>query len=383
MYTPVCIQDFETHAFKVLPKGTLDYYKSGAGQQLTLANNRTAFSKLRIRPRCLRNVRTRSLSTTVMGTKAALPFGIAPTAMQKLAHPDGELASARAAEKMGTIFILSTISTTSIEDVAAAAPNATKWFQLYIYKDREVTANLVKRAEISGFKAIVVTVDSPMFGIRRDDVRNNFKMPPHITLANFVGEKATSVSKRQSGSGIGNYVASLFDASLEWEDIRSLKKLTTLPIMVKGILTKEDALKAVEIGVSAIVVSNHGGRQIDSVPASIEVLPEIVKAVGSKVEIYFDGGVREAVDVFKALALGAKMVSLYLVSNYCKVFFISQVFMGRPILWGLAYNGEEGVTKVLKVLKSELENVMTIAGCRSISDIKPDMVVHESYYSRL
>ncbi|KAB0798468.1 hypothetical protein PPYR_09461 [Photinus pyralis] len=366
MHTPVCVQDFETHAFQVLAKGPLDYYKSGAGDQLTLENNRKAFSKLRIRPRCFRDVSTRNLSTTVMGTTVCVPFGIAPTAMQKLAHPDGEIASVRAAEKMGTIFILSTISTTSLEDVAAAAPNAHKWYQLYIYKDREITANLVKRAEAAGFKAIVLTVDSPRFGIRRDDIRNNFKIPPHLTLANFVGDKATNVSRAQSGSGIANYVISLFDPALVWEDIAWLRQLTTLPIVVKGILTAEDAQKAVKMGVSGIMVSNHGGRQVDGVPASIEALPEVVKAVGDQVEVYMDGGIRQGVDVFKALALGAKMV-----------------FVGRPNLWGLAYNGEEGATKVLDTLKFELDNVMSLSGCTSIKEVTSDLVVHKSYYSRL
>lgn len=296
-----------------------------------------------------------------------MPVGIAPTAMQRMAHPEGECANARAAQAMGTIFTLSTIATSSIEEVAEAAPNALKWFQLYIYKDREVTKDLVKRAEKAGFKALVLTVDAPMFGLRLADIKNKFSLPPHLRLANFEGTKSTDINKKNAkGSGLNAYVNSLFDATLEWKDVEWLQTITSLPIILKGILTAEDALLGVEAGAAGILVSNHGARQVDGTPASIEVLPEIVQAVGHKVEVYMDGGVTDGTDVFKALAIGARMV-----------------FMGRPALWGLAHSGEEGVKKVLSIIRNEFDHALAISGCATLSDIKPSMVVHESYYSKL
>ncbi|KAH1013296.1 hypothetical protein HUJ04_002304 [Dendroctonus ponderosae] len=363
----VCVKDFEEFAYKVLPRNTLDYYRSGAGRQETLDNNRRAFSKYKIRPRCLRDVSTRSVSTTALGAKLLMPVGISPSAMQRMAHPEGECANARAAESMGTIFILSTIATSSIEEVAQAAPKCIKWFQLYIYNDREVTINLVKRAEKAGFKALVLTVDTPMFGLRTADLRNKFKLPPHLKLANFEGENSAAVSLRgrKTGSALNN-LGELFDASLQWKDIEWLKTITHLPIVLKGILTSEDAVLAADHGVAGVLVSNHGARQVDGWPASIEALPEIAKAVGHRLEVYMDGGISDGTDVFKALALGARMV-----------------FIGRPALWGLACGGEEGTRKILNILKTEFEYALAISGCASLEDVRQCMVVHESYYAKL
>ncbi|XP_014488456.1 PREDICTED: peroxisomal (S)-2-hydroxy-acid oxidase GLO1 isoform X3 [Dinoponera quadriceps] len=296
-----------------------------------------------------------------------MPLGVAPTAMQRMAHPHGECANARAAQAAGTIFILSTISTSSIEEVAKAAPTGIKWFQLYVYRDRNVTLNLIKRAERSGFKALVLTVDAPLFGDRRADVRNNFMLPSHLRYANFEGDlsqRITSVVK--SDSNLNEYVTELFDSSLTWEDITWLKSITKLPIILKGILTIEDARLAVENGANGIIVSNHGARQIDTVPATIEALPEISRGVGDKIEVYMDGGVTQGIDVFKALALGAKMV-----------------FFGRPMLWGLTYDGERGANEVLKLMRKEIDLTFALSGCASIKDVTPDMVVHESFYYRL
>ncbi|XP_044267492.1 hydroxyacid oxidase 1 [Tribolium madens] len=362
----VCVKDFEKHAFNVLPRNALDYYRSGAGAEETLAHNRKAYSKYKIRPRCLRNVAKRDLSTTVLGEKVQIPIGISPTAMQRMAHPEGECANARAAQAMGTIFTLSTIATSSIEEVAQAAPYCTKWFQLYIYNDRNVTRRLVERAEKAGFKALVLTVDTPMFGLRLADIRNKFVLPPHLKFANFAGDKATGINQTESGSGLNNYVNRLFDQSLEWKDIKWLQSFTKLPIVVKGVLTAEDALIAADLGVQGILVSNHGARQVDGTPASIEALPEIVRAVGDRVEVYMDGGITDGTNVFKALALGARMV-----------------FFGRPALWGLAHSGEEGVKKILNILKTELDYAMAITGCATVRDIDHRMVVHESYYNKL
>ncbi|CAL1684387.1 unnamed protein product [Lasius platythorax] len=271
-----------------------------------------------------------------------------------------------AAQAAGTIFILSTISTSSIEEVAEAAPDGIKWFQLYIYIDRNVTLNLIRRAERAGFKALVLTIDAPFFGDRRADVRNKFALPSHLRFANFEGDLSQRINTAKTGSGLNEYVNALFDASLSWDDVKWLKRTTTLPIILKGILTAEDARLAVESGVDGIIVSNHGARQIDGVPATIEVLPEISKAVGDQVEVYMDGGVTQGIDVLKALALGAKMV-----------------FFGRPMLWGLAYGGEKGASEILELMRREIDLAFALTGCASLKDITRDMVIHASYYSRL
>jgi (S)-2-hydroxy-acid oxidase len=264
----VSLSEFEREAHKVLPKNALDYYKSGAGDEYSLRLNRTAFEKIRIRPRCLIDVSNRTSECEVFGVKYSAPIGISPTAMQKMAHPEGENAVAKAAKNQEIGYTLSTIATSSIEEVGQSAPDYSKWFQLYIYKDRGVTERLVRRAEENGFTAIVLTVDAPIFGLRRADLKNHFSLPPHLTMANFTGELATGV-KGKGGSGINQYVASLFDASLNWQDVEWLLSFTKLPVLVKGILTKEDAELAVEAGVHGIIVSNHGARQIDSVPATV------------------------------------------------------------------------------------------------------------------
>ncbi|XP_017891803.1 peroxisomal (S)-2-hydroxy-acid oxidase GLO3 [Ceratina calcarata] len=362
----ICIEDFEKYAEKHLTPAVRDYYNSGAGEQYTLKLNTEAFKKYRIRPKFLRNVSKRDLSTVVLGEKLSIPIGIAPAAMQRMAHPEGELANARAAQAAGTIYILSTISTSSIEEVAEAAPSAVKWFQLYIYKDRDITRNLVSRAERAGFKALVLTVDAPMFGDRRADIRNKFSLPCHLKLGNFQGDMSSKINNAESGSGLCEYVMDLFDASLCWEDIKWLKSITKLPLVLKGILTPEDAILGVENGAAGIIVSNHGARQVDTLPATIEVLSEIADAVRGRVEIYLDGGIRQGIDVFKALALGARMV-----------------FAARPMLWGLSYGGEEGVKKVLEVFRKEIDVTFALTGCASIKDISRNMVTHESYYSRL
>ncbi|XP_064094276.1 2-Hydroxyacid oxidase 1-like isoform X2 [Macrobrachium nipponense] len=290
------------------------------------------------------------------------------TAMQKMAAPEGENASAKAAARIGTAFTLSTIATSSIEEIVANSPNTLRFFQLYIYKDRNVTSNLVKRAEAAGYTALVLTVDAPEFGIRRADVRNKFTLPPHLRMANFQtdDDKSNLVNKSAGGSGINEYVKSLFDPSLTWNDVKWLKRITNLPIVLKGILTGEDAILGQNAGASAIWVSNHGARQVDGVPPSIEALPEVVKALNGQCEVYVDGGFSQGTDIFKALALGAKMV-----------------FLGRPLLWGLACGGEEGAYKVLEILQKELESAMALSGCATIDDISQDMVIRKEHYSRL
>lgn len=229
-----------------------------------------------------------------------------------------------------------------------------------------LTEKCVRRAEKANFKALVLTIDAPIFGHRRADVRNKFSLPSHLTLANFQGEQAKGVVTMQGGSGINEYVASQFDASITWKDINWLKQITKLPIIVKGVLTAEDAVLAREFGCAGVIVSNHGARQIDTVPASIEALPEVVKAVGNDLVVMMDGGVTQGNDIFKALALGAKTV-----------------FIGRPAVYGLAYNGQLGVEQLLGVLKKDFEITMALTGCQKLSDIQPAMVAHESTYAKL
>ncbi|XP_055939010.1 2-Hydroxyacid oxidase 1-like [Argiope bruennichi] len=362
----ICVEDFEKHALATLPKYAADYYRSGADEEQTLKENREGFKRLRFRPRFLRDVSTRFLKTYVLGHSISFPVCIAPSAMHRMAHPDGEVATVKAAAAEGVPMVLSTVSTTSLEDVAKAAPESIRWLQLYIYKDRKVSRELIIRAEKAGYLAIVLTVDAPVFGHRWADTRNKFSLPPHLKLGNFSDVGMDKVTETDGSSGLTNYVSQLFDPSISWKDIKWLKEITTLPILLKGILTAEDAKMAVEHGVAGIIVSNHGARQLDGVPATIEVLPEIVRAVAGRCEVYLDGGVRTGTDVLKSLALGAKAV-----------------FIGRPVLWGLAYDGEAGVRKVLQILRKEFDTAMALSGCTNLHDVKPSLVVRQESFSKL
>jgi len=317
-----------------------------------------------------RDVTDRNLSTEFLGRRVNFPIGIAPTAMHCMCDDEGECATARAASRLETVYIQSTLSTQSIESVAQASlllssespsTSSPKWFQLYIYKDREVTLSLVRRAEEAGFLALVLTVDAPLFGKRRRDARNKFKLPDRFKLANFVADddKSTKVNSSAGGSGINEYVSSLFDQSLTWKDVDWLKSITDLPIIVKGILHPSDALAAASCGVSGVIVSNHGARQVDTSPPTINLLEGIVDVLkDTAVEVFLDGGIRTGSDVFKALALGAK-----------------GVFVGRPILYGLTVGGEEGVDRILQLLRDELSLTMALCGATSIQDISRDYVI--------
>ncbi|KAK8401303.1 hypothetical protein O3P69_002816 [Scylla paramamosain] len=366
----VCVQDYEKEARQHLNKNTLDYYQSGALDEVTLRENKEAMERWYIRPRFLRDVSHCSLATTLLGHKVAVPFGVAPTAMQRMAHNEGEVATARAAGKVGAPFTLSTVATTTIEDVAAAAPDTLRLFQFYIYSDREVTTSLIRRAEAAGFSALVLTVDTPYFGIRRADIRNAVALPAHLRIANFQSaeesDTANSSNGNSSNSRIREYVASLFNPALTWEDVAWLKGITKLPVVLKGILTREDACMGVEAGAAAIWVSNHGARQVDGVSPTMEVLPEVVEAVGGRCEVYVDGGFSQGAHIFKALALGANMV-----------------FLGRPLLWGLACGGEDGAQGVMDILQKELESVMALSGCATVQDITRAMVVRREMCAHL
>ncbi|XP_077202015.1 2-Hydroxyacid oxidase 2 isoform X2 [Paroedura picta] len=347
----VCVSDFEAYAKKHLPKATWDYFAAGADDSVTRDDNLRAYKRIRLRPRMLRDVSVVDTKTTILGTEIGFPVGIAPTGFHRLAWPSGEQSTAKAAEAMDTCYIASTYSTCLMEEIVSAAPEGLRWFQLYIHQQRSASEQLVRRVEALGFRAVVLTVDVPYTGKRRDDFRNNFQLPPHMSVKNLEG-----VFEDRDRSEYG-LPANSMEPRLGWEDIHWLRSLTHLPIILKGILTKEDAELAVRHGVQGIIVSNHGGRQLDGVLASIDALVEIKEAVQDKVEVYLDGGVRTGTDVLKALALGAKCV-----------------FIGRPALWGLAYKGEEGLQELLQILKDEFRLAMALTGCRSVSEIGRHLV---------
>ncbi|NXR02669.1 HAOX2 oxidase, partial [Sagittarius serpentarius] len=345
----VCLADFEAYAKKYLPKIAWDFFAAGADDCSTRDENILAYKRIRFRPRMLRDVSMLDIRTKLLGTEISFPVGIAPTGFHQLAWPDGEKSTARAAKAMNICYIASTYSTCTLEEISAAAPGSLRWFQLYIHRNRAVSQQLVQRAEALGFQGLVLTADLPYAGKRRDDIRNGFRLPPHMKLKNLEG--AFEVCKMSPS------FHSLLDPSVTWNDIYWLRSLTHLPIIIKGILTKEDAELAVRHGVQGIIVSNHGGRQLDGGPATIDALVEVVEAVQGRVEVYLDGGIRKGSDVLKALALGAKCV-----------------FIGRPALWGLAYKGEEGLQDILRILQDEFRLSMALAGCASVSEIGRHLV---------
>jgi 4-hydroxymandelate oxidase len=325
---PINVWDYERLAEDKLDANAHAYFAGGAGDEVTLRENVAAFERRKLRPRVLVDVRTVSTGTTVLGTDIALPVLIAPVALQRMAHPDGELATARAAATAGTIMCLSTAATVRPAEVAAAAPEAARWFQVYVFGDRSLTEELIAEAVANGFSALVFTVDVPYLGRRERDLRVDFKIPEHLTPAGDI-------------FGLG------FDAGVSWRDLEWLAGYGR-PVVVKGILTAEDARLACEHGAAAVVVSNHGGRQLDGVPAALDALEEVVEAVDGRAEVLLDGGVRRGTDVLKALALGARAV-----------------LIGRAMIWGLAAAGEEGVTEVLRLLRDEVELGLALLGCPS------------------
>ena len=332
MDAPINVWDYERLAEQKLDANAHAYFAGGAGDELTLQENFTAFRRLTLRPRMLVDVTNISTATTVLGTDVALPVLVAPLAMQRMAHPDGELATARAAAAAGTVMCLSSAATARPAEVAAAAPEAPHWYQVYVFADRSLTIELVDEARGNGFCALVLTVDTPYLGRRERDIRIDFKVPEGITPTS-------------------DLFAQAFDTSLSWHDLEWLAGYG-LPIVVKGLLTAEDARLACEHGAAAVVVSNHGGRQLDGVPASIEALAEVVEAVDGRAEVFLDGGIRRGTDVLKALALGARAV-----------------LIGRAMLWGLAVDGEAGVRHVLELLRAEIELGLGLLGCCSPADV--------------
>ncbi len=347
------VRDYERAARETLTKNAYDYFRSGSDSERALSRNERAYRRLAIWYRVLVDVAERDISTEVLGFRIQTPIMIAPTAYHKLAHADGELATARAAAAMGTIYVASTLATTSLEEVAEAS-SAPKWFQLYVHKDRDFTRALVERAETAGYDALVVTVDTPLLGRRVRDERNRFELPVGMSMANLVDALA---DKPDDGSSLSSYVAQRHDASFTWADLAWLRSLSHLPIVLKGIVRVDDALRACDEGVAGIIVSNHGGRQLDSSPATLDALPAIADAVGARAEVYVDGGIRWGGDVFKAIAFGARAV-----------------LVGRPVLWGLAVGGEAGAFDVLRLLTEDLSRTMALAGCPTLADIERSMV---------
>jgi isopentenyl diphosphate isomerase/L-lactate dehydrogenase-like FMN-dependent dehydrogenase len=369
----ITVEEYHQAARRRLPKMYYDYYRSGADAMLTLDWNQSEFQKLRLRPRMLIDVSNVNTKVTVMehaGDKYKhtidFPVMIAPTAMHRLAHPEGEKATARAAARMHTIYTLSSLATTSAKHVAEEVPPtdeyaAVKWFQLYILKDRNFTRNLIIRVEQLGYKALVVTADAPKLGNRIADHHNKFHLPEGMALENLL-DALKEVKDQDKISSLNHYFQTQIDASLSWKDIEWLRTITKLPILVKGILTSEDTELAVKYNVDGIVVSNHGARQVDTTIATIEALPEVVDTVRrmgaqDRVEIFLDGGIQKGTDVLKAIALGAKAV-----------------FIGRTALWGLSVGGEQGVVNVLSILKRELILAMQLCGCPDLKSITPALI---------
>lgn len=346
---PLNVAEYARAARGALGQAVFDYYDGGALDEITLHENVEAWSRIKLYYRVLASVGARRLHTTVLGQKVTMPVLVAPTAFHCLACPGGEMDTVRAAREAGTTFILSSLSNTAMEEVFAEAASP-KWFQLYIYKDRAITESLVRRAEAAGAEAIVLTVDAPGWGNRERDSRNAFSLPPGLAVEN-VAPMGKGEFPEVEGSGLAAYVRANFKSDLGFGDLEWLCSTTKLPVVVKGLCRGDDARRAVDRGAAAVVVSNHGGRQLDTAPATCEVLPHVVDAVHGACEVYVDGGIRRGGDVLKALALGARAV-----------------LVGRPILWGLVLGGEAGAAHVLEILRRELEEAMLLSGCTSLAD---------------
>jgi isopentenyl diphosphate isomerase/L-lactate dehydrogenase-like FMN-dependent dehydrogenase len=344
----VNVADFERAAAEKLDAGTAGYFFGGAGDELTLAENVSAWRQWRLRPRALAGLGEWSTRVEILGAEASAPILVAPVAYQRLVDPAGEEAMARAAAGAETVMCLSTLATARPAEVAAAAPGGRRWFQLYCFRDEGVTEALVDEAVESGFEAIVVTVDAPRAGNRERDHRTGFKIPEEVGVpsveAALGSDRAITIAE----------TFELMEPALSWKSLEGLASRCSVPVLVKGILGSEDAALAAEHGVAGVVVSNHGGRQLDGCLATAEALPEVLEAVAGRVPVLVDGGIRRGIDVAIALALGA-----------------DAVLVGRPALWGLAVGGEDGARRVLELLRSELELALALCGCGSPADLSP------------
>jgi isopentenyl diphosphate isomerase/L-lactate dehydrogenase-like FMN-dependent dehydrogenase len=337
------IDDAERLAEAVVPPDAWGYIAGGAGDERTLRWNRDAFSRCRLRYRVLIDVSEVSTETTVLGTPVSMPVLVAPMAYQQIAHEEHELATARGAAAAGTLMCLSTVATATPAGVAEAAPGVPRWLQIYVFKDRSVSDEVIGQALESGFTALVLTADLPVVGIRDRELRAGFDTPEvHVPAM-------VAARERMGDDGAALH---MLDAGVEWPYVTELRERYGVPVIVKGLVTAEDARLACEHGAAGVVVSNHGGRQLDGAIASLEALPEVVEAVDGRAEVYLDGGVRRGTDVVTALAIGAQAV-----------------FVGRPVMYGLAFGGAKGVQQVLEVLRDETENALALLGCRSPAEV--------------
>lgn len=371
MSTVLEIADLKKLAQRRVPKMFFDYADSGAWTESTYRANESDFAKIKLRQRVLVDMTDRSLATTMIGQNVAMPVALSPTGLAGMQHADGEILAAQAAAEFGVPFTLSTMSICSIEDVAAATKKPF-WFQLYVMKDRDFVRNLIERAKAAGCSALVLTLDLQILGQRHKDLRNGLSAPPKFTPKHIwqmmtrpqwcLGMMGTqrrtfrNIDGHAKGvsdlSSLSSWTAEQFDPKLNWDDVEWIKNLWGGPLILKGILDEEDALMAAKTGADAIIVSNHGGRQLDGAPSSISMLPRIVDTVGDKVEIHLDGGIRSGQDVLKAVALGAK-----------------GTYIGRPFLYGLGAMGKAGVTKALEIIAREADVTMALCGKRRITDV--------------
>ncbi len=346
---PVSLADVARLAEAALPPEVWDYVSGGSGSETTLAANRAALDAVALLPRVLAGVEAAETGTRLLGTDAAMPVAVAPMAYQRMLHPDGELAAAEAARLARVPYVAATLASVRLEEIAKVG--ADTWFQLYWLRERSLVDDLVARAEQAGCQALMVTVDVPIMGRRLRDLRNSFTLPADVVAANLDGGAPSSAHDEVAGeSALALHTAAAFAPKLGWADLEWLRGRTTLPLVVKGILDPRDALRAVESGVDAIVVSNHGGRQLDGALPSITALPAVVEAVGDRCAVLLDSGVRTGTDILRALALGAR-----------------GVLVGRPVLHGLAVDGARGVGQVLSLLATELREAMTLAGCADVA----------------
>ena len=340
---PITVADYEPLARERTDPAAWVYQAGGAGDEISLADNREAWNRIRLRPRVLVDVSARDIATTAFGVALAHPIVVAPTADHSLSHPDAERASARGTAATGGLFTLSTISSVPMEEVAAAAPGAPRWFQLYAPAEHDACRALVERAAASGYSAVVVTVDLPLPGNREGDLRTGFEIDLGVHLP----------PEQPVDPDTGIVVIPTFD----WDELAWLRSVCPVPLLVKGVLRADDALRAVDAGCDGVWVSNHGGRQLDTSVTAADALPSIADAVGSRTVLVVDGGVRRGIDVLKGLALGADLVAI-----------------GRPALWGLAVDGADGVQHVIELLRDELSLAMALAGCRSLAEITHDLL---------
>jgi (S)-2-hydroxy-acid oxidase/4-hydroxymandelate oxidase len=348
--TAAALEDYRTLARAAIPPDVFDYIDGGAGDEITCRANRCDLDRLSLLPLCLRDVSAPQLATRALGRSIPFPIGFSPTAFHRLVHPDGEVATARAAKALDMPMIVSAMSSVALDEIAAQSSNANLWLQTYIFADRELTRQLVRRAERAGFKAIVVSLGCPVPGRRDRNLRNAFRLPAGIWAANFGrSDEVDSNNPIYSAAGVE------LDASATWQDIAWLRDVTALPIVAKGLMNPRDIAPALELQLSGIMVSNHGGRQLDTTVSTIRVLPEIAAAVAGRVSLFVDSGFRRGTDVLKALALGA-----------------DAVFLGRPVMWALAAGGEQGVCAMAKLLVEELRVAMQLAGCAAIAEARRD-----------